>query len=91
MITEKKENTVELDTPVKRGEQEITEVELRGIQLADLLQMDVGALIKLLPRITPLTEAEVRALDPADLVALGVKVTGFLLQKRTMTDASLAA
>ncbi|MDM3892800.1 MULTISPECIES: phage tail assembly protein [Pseudomonas] len=99
MNTEKKENTVELDTPVQRGEQEITEVELRkpssgelrGIQLADLLQMDVGALIKLLPRITPLTEAEVRALDPADLVALGVKVTGFLLQKRTMTDASLAA
>lgn len=98
MNTPKKENTVELDTPVKRGEQEISEVELRkpssgelrGIQLADLLQMDVGALIKLLPRISPLTEAEIRALDPADLVALGVKVTGFLLQKRTMTDASQA-
>lgn len=98
MNTPKKENTVELDTPVKRGEQEITDVELRkpssgelrGIQLADLLQMDVGALIKLLPRISPLTEAEIRALDPADLVALGVKVTGFLLQKRTMTDASQA-
>lgn len=99
MSNEKKENIVELDTPIKRGEQEITEVELRkpssgelrGIQLADLLQMDVSALIKLLPRISPLTEAELRALDPADLVALGVKVTGFLLQKRTMTDASQAA
>ncbi|WP_070415232.1 phage tail assembly protein [Pseudomonas lundensis] len=99
MNNEKKENIVELDTPIKRGEQVITEVELRkpssgelrGIQLADLLQMDVSALIKLLPRISPLTEAELRAMDPADLVALGVKVTGFLLQKRTMTDASQAA
>lgn len=95
----KNENTVELDAPVRRGESTIEEVtlrkpssgELRGIQLADLLQMDVAALIKLLPRICQLTEGEVRALDPADLVALGVKVTGFLLQKRTKTDASLVA
>ncbi|MBH3411451.1 phage tail assembly protein [Pseudomonas putida] len=93
------ENAVELDTPVKRGESTITVVmlrkpssgELRGIQLSDLLQMDVGALIKLVPRISLLTEGEVRAMDPADLVAIGVKVTGFLLQKRTKTDASLVA
>ncbi|TDJ76972.1 phage tail assembly protein [Pseudomonas putida] len=93
------ENAVELDTPVKRGDTTLDVItlrkpssgELRGIQLADLLQMDVGALIKLVPRISPLIEAEVRALDPADLVAIGVKVTGFLLQKRTKTDASLVA
>ncbi|WP_409269676.1 phage tail assembly protein [Pseudomonas sp. KCJK9044] len=93
------ENAVELDTPVKRGESTIAVVtlrkpssgELRGIQLSDLLQMDVGALIKLVPRISLLTEGEVRAMDPADLVAIGVKVTGFLLQKRTKTDASLVA
>lgn len=93
------ENAVELDTPVKRGESILSTItlrkpssgELRGIQLADLLQMDVGALIKLVPRISQLTEAEVRAMDPADLVAVGVKVTGFLLQKRTKTDASLVA
>ncbi|MEK2611115.1 phage tail assembly protein [Pseudomonas shirazensis] len=93
------DNAVELDTPVKRGESTIDSItlrkpssgELRGIQLSDLLQMDVGALIKLVPRICPLTEAEVRAMDPADLVAIGVKVTGFLLQKRTKTDASLVA
>lgn len=95
----KDDNAVELDTPVKRGESTIAVVtlrkpssgELRGIQLSDLLQMDVGALIKLVPRICPLTEGEVRAMDPADLVAIGVKVTGFLLQKRTKTDASLVA
>lgn len=93
------ENAVELDTPVKRGESTIAVItlrkpssgELRGIQLSDLLQMDVGALIKLVPRISLLTEGEVRAMDPADLVAIGVKVTGFLLQKRTKTDASLVA
>ncbi|WJM53926.1 phage tail assembly protein [Pseudomonas asiatica] len=93
------DNDVELDTPVKRGDSTIAVVtlrkpssgELRGIQLSDLLQMDVGALIKLVPRISLLTEGEVRAMDPADLVAIGVKVTGFLLQKRTKTDASLVA
>lgn len=93
------ENAVELDTPVKRGETTLDVItlrkpssgELRGIQLADLLQMDVSALIKLVPRISQLTEAETRVLDPADLVAIGVKVTGFLLQKRTKTDASLVA
>lgn len=99
MDTKQDENSVELDTPVRRGEEVIERVtlrkpcsgELRGIQLADLLQMDVGALIKLLPRICELHESEVRSLDPADLVAMGVKVTGFLLQKRTKTDASLVA
>lgn len=93
------DNAIELDTPVKRGESTIAVVtlrkpssgELRGIQLSDLLQMDVAALIKLVPRISLLTEGEVRAMDPADLVAIGVKVTGFLLQKRTKTDASLVA
>lgn len=94
-----KDNEVLLDEPLRRGDQLLTTVslrkpssgELRGIQLADLLQMDVSSLIKLLPRISELLEHEVRALDPADLVAIGVKVTGFLLQKRTRTDASLVA
>lgn len=53
--------------------------------------MDVTSLIKLLPRITQLTAPEAAQLDPADLVAIGVKVTGFLLQKQTKTDASLLA
>lgn len=92
-------NLVVLDTPVKRGSKEIESItlrkpssgELRGIHLAELLNMDVASLMKLIPRISPLNEHEVAQLDPADLVAIGVKITGFLLQKRTKTDASLVA
>lgn len=93
------DNTVVLDTPVKRGNTEIDQItlrkpssgELRGLNLSDLLQLDVGSLIKLLPRISNLNEYEASKLDPADLVAIGTKVVGFLLQKRTKTDASLVA
>lgn len=83
--------TVVLDTPVKREGQEISEVrvrkpssgELRGLNLVDLSQLDVNALHKVLPRITmpSLTLPECQALDPADLLALGAELSGFLLQK----------
>lgn len=86
-----KSNTITLDQPIKRGDSEITEVELRkpvsgelrGLTLTDLLQMDVNALQRVLPRIsTPtLTEMEAAALDPADLLQFGSMVAGFLLPK----------
>lgn len=92
--------TVELDTPIKRGEQTITEItlrkpaagELRGVSLTALLQMDVDALTAVVPRIsTPtLTAAEVRAMDPADLVQIGGGVAGFLLQKRLLEPSPAA-
>jgi hypothetical protein len=95
------ENTVSLDTPIRRGKQEITSVtlrkpnagELRGIQLAELLNLDVSSLIKVLPRISSpaLTAPEAASMDPADLLAIGTKVVGFLLQKQAKTDASLVA
>lgn len=82
---------IELDTPIKRGETEIKQVslrkpaagELRGANLADLLQMDVSALEKVIPRISDpiLTTHEVQSLDPADLFQLGTTVSGFLLPK----------
>jgi hypothetical protein len=45
--------------------------------------MDVGALLTVLPRITQpsLTVPEVAAMDPADLLQIGVEVAGFLLTK----------
>ncbi|GHE20121.1 phage tail assembly protein [Halomonas urumqiensis] len=89
--------TVELDTPLQRGKQTVTEIHvrkpkagsLRGVALADLLQMDVQALTKVLPRITEpaLTEPELRAMDPADLVQLGNAVSNFLLPRRMRADA----
>ena len=85
-------NTVTLDVPIKRGSQTVTHVtlrrplagELRGIALASLLQLDVGSLQALLPRITSpmLTRAEIDQLDPADLVQLGSEAVNFLLPKK---------
>ncbi|MRS20778.1 phage tail assembly protein [Enterobacteriaceae bacterium RIT692] len=85
------ENTVVFETPLKRGDSEIKQVELikptagslRGVRLADLCQSDVDALLTVLPRITlpSLTKAECNALDPIDLISLGGKVIGFLQTK----------
>ena len=83
--------TIDLDYPIKRGKTEISKItlrkpasgELRGTNLADLLQMDVSALEKVIPRISDptLTTHEVQSLDPADLFQLGAAVTSFLLPK----------
>ncbi len=88
---EKNESTVVLETPLVRGETEITQVELikpnagalRGVRLADLAGSDVDSLITVLPRITQpsLTKSECTSLDPADLIALAGKVIGFLSPK----------
>lgn len=95
------DNTVVLDTPIRRGTTVIDSItlrkpnsgELRGVSLAELLQMDVNSLVKVVPRISSptLTSVEVTSMDPADLFALGTKVSGFLLQKSMKTDASLVA
>ena len=95
------DNTVILDTPIRRGTTSIDSItvrkpnsgELRGVSLAELLNMDVASLLKVLPRIsTPtLTAVELAGMDPADLFILGNKVSGFLLQKQLKTDASLVA
>ncbi|WP_455928912.1 phage tail assembly protein [Pseudomonas fluorescens] len=95
------DNTVTLDTPIRRGTTTIDSItlrkpnsgELRGVSLSDLLQIDVDSLVKVIPRISnpTLTAVEVTSMDPADLFALGAKVSGFLLQKSMKTDASLVA
>ncbi|TDG03708.1 phage tail assembly protein [Paraburkholderia guartelaensis] len=88
---EKDPNTVVLDTPIVRGKQTISEItlrkprsgELRGVSLQDLVNLDVIALSKVLPRISAptLTEHDVAQLDPADLVQLGGVFAGFLWPK----------
>jgi hypothetical protein len=90
------EDSVTLEQPILRGETAIEQLtlrkpsagELRGASLADLLQMDVNAVIKVLPRITTptLTEAELRGLAACDLVSLATAVVNFLLPK-SVTDA----
>ncbi|WP_024778242.1 phage tail assembly protein [Pseudomonas corrugata] len=95
------DNTVTLDTPIIRGKTVIESItlrkpqsgELRGVQLVELLNMDVATLIKILPRISSpgITAPEAATMDPADLLACGSKISGFLLQKSVKTDASLVA
>lgn len=85
--------TVVFETPLPRGSTMIPEVqlrkpaagELRGLSLTDVLQLDVTAMHKLLPRITApaLTEQDVAQLDPVDFVALSVGVAGFFTPKAT--------
>jgi hypothetical protein len=96
MNIEKNPNTVTLDTPITRGEQTITEVtlrkpasgELRGTSLQALVNLDVDALSKVLPRITTpiLTERDVFKLDPADLVQMGAMFSGFLVPKAMLAS-----
>ena len=84
-------NTHTLDFPIVRGKQTITEItlrrpnsgELRGTSLSSLVDLDIAALQKVLPRIsTPtLTEMDVAQIDPADLVQLGGIFAGFLMPK----------
>lgn len=97
----KRDNVVELDEPIVRGNTTITEVELRkpmagelrGVSLSDVLNLDVNALRKVLPRITTpaLTDIEVGRMDPADLLEIGSKVASFLLRKSVKAEAFLTA
>lgn len=83
--------SITLETPLQRGDQTIDSIalrkpaagELRGIALADLLRLDVAALIAVLPRITSptLTPQDVQQLDLVDLTALGTEVLGFFMSK----------
>ena len=92
-----KNNSVTLDTPIKRGETEITVVTLnkpksgalRGASLRSLLDFQTDDIIKVLPRVTEpaLTEAEALRLDPADLVQMGTVIAGFLLPRRVLAEA----
>lgn len=90
--------TVELDEPITRNKTLIKTIQvrkpkagaLRGVALTDLLQMQVSALTTVLPRITDpaLTEAEIRDLDPADLVQLGGTIASFLVPRKTREAAA---
>lgn len=91
-ITEK---TVELDTPIQRGKEIITQVllrkpqsgSLRGTRLQALMDMDVNAMMVVLPRISvpALQQHEIVEMDPADLLSLSVEVVTFLLPKSALS------
>ncbi|HAW49155.1 MAG TPA: phage tail assembly protein [Roseovarius sp.] len=82
---------ITLQTPVKRKDDQIKKVtlrqpsagELRGLSLARLMQMDVSAIITVVPRISQpiLDEAEVAALGPVDFAAIAQEVVGFFFSE----------
>lgn len=89
---------IQLETPIVRGQTEITEVEvrrplggeLRGISLVDVVRMDVNALLTLLPRVTepPLLAHELNRLDAADLVQFGMYLSGHFVPARLQDEAA---
>lgn len=86
--------TITLETPLKRGETTIATVDLRrplsgalrGCSTRRLLDMETDDLFILLPRISSpsLLPAELKMLDPADLLKMGSVVAGFLLPKSAL-------
>ena len=83
--------TVTLEDPIQRGEQTIATVtlrkpvvrDLRGINLADLVQMKTDAIAAVLPRISnpTLLAHEIDNISPADLISLAGEVVLFFAPK----------
>ncbi|MCL7666964.1 phage tail assembly protein, partial [Klebsiella pneumoniae] len=77
MSDKQTEKTIQLDTPIKRGKTEITEIvlrkpqsgALRGTPLQAIMAMDVNALMTVIPRISSLAlpAQEIARTSPADL------------------------
>lgn len=96
---EQTKSIVTLDEPIElaEGQPAITEVEvrkpaageLRGMKIADLINFDVNAMMKLLPRITVPTmmEHNLAKMNVADFIALSTEVGLFLPQKAAFTDS----
>ncbi len=60
--------------------------ELRGLMLANVMQMETSAWLKLLPRIAPVTEAQVADLPPSDFFALVKEGVGFFISKEQIAQ-----
>ena len=92
--------TVMLESPIARGASTITQLHLRkpkagalrGINLAELLQLRAEAVMVLLPRITepPLLKHEVENMEPVDLIACATEVVDFLVPQATLQKAQAA-
>ena len=98
----RKFETVDLVEPIERGGKTIASLtlrkpkagELRGLTLSDLIGLDIGTIIKVIPRISDpvLTDDEAADLDPADLTEIGGAIRGFFMTRaeRAMMDRLIA-
>lgn len=94
--------TVTLAQPILRGEQVISTItlrkpkagELRNLNLGELINSDVTAVLKLIPRISDpvLTPHECNELDVADLTEIGGTIRGFFMTRaeKQVMEAMLA-
>lgn len=83
--------TITLETPIRRGDQVISQIalrkpkarELRGLQVQSLVQGDVNAVMALVPRISmpTLVVQEVEDLSIEDLGVISGVVLGFFMSK----------
>lgn len=79
---------VVLKKPLKRGENEIAEINLRepdtgslrGLEMFSILRMDINTHRQLVPRISDITANEFDMLKPSDLVAVQTEVVGFFTE-----------
>lgn len=79
---------VPLSKPFKRGETEIAAVELRepsagelrGLDMFDVIRMNVTAHRSLIPRISNLTANEFDQLSPRDLLNVQTEIVGFFTE-----------
>lgn len=81
--------TLTFQNPIIRGETKITEITLnkpnvsamRGLSLNALLNMDVGTIADILPRISEpvLAPSEINKMGCADILQAGIMVAGFFL------------
>ena len=95
--TDPNTETVNLDSPIIRGEQSINELTirkpktgaLRGLALADLMKLEVNTLIKVIPRVSvpAVTEQEIAELDPSDFINVSTAVVGFFTNDKARKEA----
>ena len=100
-IDQPEQITIQLETPIIRGEMKISSItlrkpragELRGVNLMSLAQMDVASLQTVIPRISNpiLTTQDVASLEPCELMEIGLEVASFLMKKADRLAVSQAS
>ena len=98
-ITDPNVKTAILENPIKRGDIQITEIQirkpnvgtLRNLSLQDVLKWEINAVNTVLTRVTQptLNVAELNAMDVADYTTLTVELTSFLVSAKAKSQAAL--
>lgn len=98
-ITDPNVKTAILENPIKRGDIQITEIQirkpnvgtLRNLSLQDVLKWEINAVNTVLTRVTQpaLNVAELNAMDVSDYTTLTVELTSFLVSAKAKSQAAL--